>query len=81
MTAGKMREMTPLEHHGSHCSHLINVGTPSEVHVPVLDGRSEDVLLDKITSRIKKLCYGLNMDHIDPVASYLEKLNSLDMCI
>ena len=24
------------------------------------DGRSEDVLFDKITSRIKKLCYGLD---------------------
>jgi hypothetical protein len=32
------------------------------------DGRSEPVHFDKITSRIQKLCYGLNMDFIDPPA-------------
>ncbi|AEN03641.1 ribonucleotide reductase [Yokapox virus] len=31
------------------------------------DGRKENIMFDKITSRIKKLCYGLDMDHIDPV--------------
>jgi ribonucleoside-diphosphate reductase subunit M1 len=30
------------------------------------DGRKENVFFDKITSRIVKLCYGLNMDYIDP---------------
>lgn len=30
------------------------------------DGRKEAVKFDKITSRIKKLCYGLNDDFIDP---------------
>lgn len=30
------------------------------------DGRKECVFFDKITSRIIKLCYGLNMDYIDP---------------
>ncbi|KAI8422336.1 hypothetical protein MSG28_006202 [Choristoneura fumiferana] len=30
-------------------------------------GRVEEVHIDKITSRIKKLCYGLNMDFVDPV--------------
>ena len=32
------------------------------------DGRNEPVHFDKITSRIQKLCYGLNMDFIDPPA-------------
>eukprot|EP00126_Sphaerothecum_destruens_P003201 Sdes_comp16789_c0_seq1m6045 len=32
-----------------------------------LDGRSEVVLFDKITSRISKLCYGLNPEYVDPV--------------
>ena len=32
-----------------------------------IDGRKEPVLFDKITSRISKLCYGLNQDFIDPV--------------
>lgn len=32
-----------------------------------IDGRMEEVLMDKITSRIEKLCHGLNMDFIDPV--------------
>lgn len=30
------------------------------------NGRKENVMFDKITSRIRKLCYGLNMDFIDP---------------
>ena len=33
-----------------------------------LDGRQERVMFDKITSRIQKLCYGLNMDFVDPVS-------------
>lgn len=32
------------------------------------DGRKEHVHLDKITSRIQKLCYGLNMEFVDPVS-------------
>jgi ribonucleoside-diphosphate reductase subunit M1 len=24
-------------------------------------------MFDKITSRIERLCYGLNMDHVEPV--------------
>lgn len=32
------------------------------------DGRKEEVHLDKITSRIQKFCYGLNMDFVDPVS-------------
>ncbi|ADZ29623.1 CPXV083 protein [Cowpox virus] len=31
------------------------------------NGYKENVMFDKITSRIRKLCYGLNMDHIDPI--------------
>ena len=27
-------------------------------------------MFDKITSRIQKLCYGLNMDFVDPVSKY-----------
>jgi len=32
-----------------------------------LDGRMEEVMMDKITLRIEQLCEGLNMDYIDPV--------------
>ncbi|XP_063240455.1 ribonucleoside-diphosphate reductase large subunit [Bacillus rossius redtenbacheri] len=32
------------------------------------DGRKEEVHFDKITSRIQKLCYGLNMDFVIPPA-------------
>jgi len=32
-----------------------------------LDGRLEEVMMDKITMRIEQLCHGLNMDFIDPV--------------
>ena len=31
------------------------------------DGRLESVKFDKITARIEKLCYGLNMDFVNPV--------------
>jgi len=30
-------------------------------------GKREDVSFDKITARVKKLCYGLNQDYIDPI--------------
>jgi len=30
------------------------------------DGRKENVHFDKITSRISRLCYGLDMDYVDP---------------
>ncbi|PKS06861.1 hypothetical protein jhhlp_006937 [Lomentospora prolificans] len=32
------------------------------------DGRQERVQFDKITARVSRLCYGLDTDHIDPVA-------------
>ncbi|KAG1103416.1 hypothetical protein G6F42_017226 [Rhizopus arrhizus] len=32
------------------------------------DGRREKVAFDKITARINKLCYGLDMNYVDPVA-------------
>ena len=31
------------------------------------DGKKEPVAFDKITARIKKLCYGFNPEHVDPV--------------
>ncbi|MDX5418154.1 MAG: ribonucleoside-diphosphate reductase subunit alpha, partial [Hymenobacteraceae bacterium] len=31
------------------------------------DGRRESVKFDKITARIEKLCYGLNMDYVSPI--------------
>jgi ribonucleoside-diphosphate reductase subunit M1 len=33
-----------------------------------LDGRRERVQFDKITARVSRLCYGLDPEHIDPVA-------------
>ncbi len=35
---------------------------------PPTDGRREKVAFDKITSRINKLCYGLDMNYVDPAA-------------
>ncbi|KAI7864524.1 ribonucleoside-diphosphate reductase large chain [Spinellus fusiger] len=32
------------------------------------DGRRENVAFDKITARINKLCYGLDMNYIDPIS-------------
>jgi hypothetical protein len=39
--------------------------TPSQF-VNKRDGRQERVAFDKITSRINKLCYGLDMQYVDP---------------
>ncbi|XP_047119412.1 ribonucleoside-diphosphate reductase large subunit [Schistocerca piceifrons] len=41
------------------------------------DGRKEEVHFDKITSRIQKLCYGLNMDFVDPPAITLKVISGL----
>jgi len=41
------------------------------------DGRNEPVHFDKITSRIQKLCYGLNMDFIDPPAITFKVISGL----
>lgn len=35
----------------------------------VSDGRQEAVSFDKITSRVQKLCYGLNSEFVDPVST------------
>lgn len=32
------------------------------------DGRQERVQFDKITARVSRLCYGLDPEHVDPVA-------------
>ncbi|XP_057377404.1 ribonucleoside-diphosphate reductase large subunit-like [Daphnia carinata] len=40
-------------------------------------GRQEDVHFDKITSRIQKLCYGLNMDFVDPTSITMKVINGL----
>ncbi|XP_060531598.1 ribonucleoside-diphosphate reductase large subunit [Cylas formicarius] len=49
----------------------------SKMYVIKRDGRQEAVHLDKITSRIQKLCYGLNMDFVDPLSITLKVINGL----
>ena len=44
---------------------------------PATDGRQETVMFDKITSRISKLCYGLNADFIEPVSHF----QGLSLCV
>ena len=34
----------------------------------IRDGRKEPVRFDKITARVQRLCYGLNPNHVEPVA-------------
>lgn len=41
------------------------------------DGRRESVKFDKITSRIEKLCYGLDPRHINPVEVAMKVINGL----
>ncbi len=47
------------------------------MYVKKRDGREEPIHFDKITSRIQKLCYGLDMDYIDPPAITLKVINGL----
>ncbi|XP_070496325.1 ribonucleoside-diphosphate reductase large subunit [Chironomus tepperi] len=49
----------------------------SKMFVIKRDGRREEVHFDKITSRIQKLCYGLNTDFVDPVSITLKVINGL----
>ena len=39
------------------------------MYVVKRDGRKEAVKFDKITARIKKLCWGLDDEFVDPVRS------------
>ncbi|KAM3550069.1 hypothetical protein MY1884_003532 [Beauveria asiatica] len=38
------------------------------MYVKKRDGRQERVQFDKITARVSRLCYGLDTEHVDPVA-------------
>ncbi|CAH2108119.1 unnamed protein product [Euphydryas editha] len=53
------------------------VGKSNKLYVLKRDGRMEEVHIDKITSRIKKLCYGLNMDFVDPVSITLKVISGI----
>ncbi|KAL1509157.1 hypothetical protein ABEB36_003939 [Hypothenemus hampei] len=48
-----------------------------KLYVIKREGKQEDVRLDKITSRIQKLCYGLNKDFVDPVSITLKVIQGL----
>jgi ribonucleoside-diphosphate reductase alpha subunit len=41
------------------------------------DGRRESVKFDKITARIEKLCYGLDMRYVNPVEVAMKVINGL----
>lgn len=47
------------------------------MYVQKRNGLQEFVMFDKITSRISKLCYGLNMEFVDPAAITLKVINGL----
>ncbi|XP_012521526.1 ribonucleoside-diphosphate reductase large subunit isoform X1 [Monomorium pharaonis] len=47
------------------------------MHVLKRDGRKEPVHFDKITARIETLCYGLDMNHVDPSAIALRVITNL----
>jgi ribonucleoside-diphosphate reductase subunit M1 len=41
------------------------------------DGRKERVQFDKITARISRLCYGLDSEHVDPLAITMKVINGV----
>lgn len=49
----------------------------SKMYVIKRNGRRETVMFDKITSRISKLCYGLDMNFIDPISITQKVVNGL----
>ncbi|XP_014218279.1 ribonucleoside-diphosphate reductase large subunit [Copidosoma floridanum] len=49
----------------------------AEMYVVKRNGNTEQVSYDKITSRIWKLCYGLNLNFIDPTAISLRVIKGL----
>ncbi|XP_044748724.1 ribonucleoside-diphosphate reductase large subunit [Coccinella septempunctata] len=51
--------------------------TPKKHYVIKRNGKQEEVHLDKITSRIEKLCYGLNKDYVEPVNITLKVVRGL----
>lgn len=46
---------------------LLQLNIEKKNHSLHVDGRREVVNFNKIKLRIQKLCYGLNMDFVDPV--------------
>ena len=56
---------------------IIKMSKASKMTVVKRDGRAEAVHFDKITSRIEKLCYGLDMDYIDPTQITVKVINGL----
>lgn len=41
------------------------------------DGRKQEIKFDKITSRIQRLCYGLDLKHIDPAAIAMKVIEGI----
>ncbi|KAL7298104.1 hypothetical protein TKK_0009109 [Trichogramma kaykai] len=49
----------------------------NKMYVIKRNGNKEEIHFDKITSRIQKLCYGLETDYVDPTAITLRVINGL----
>ncbi|KAE9555816.1 hypothetical protein FO519_001030 [Halicephalobus sp. NKZ332] len=47
------------------------------MYVVKRDGKEQGVHFDKITSRIMKLCYNLNMDYVDPIEVTVKVINGI----
>lgn len=64
-SAGSPTESAPRKH--SHLKKRQASSPLTGMYVIKRDGRKERVLFDKITARISKLCYGLDINFVDPV--------------
>ncbi|XP_014292905.1 ribonucleoside-diphosphate reductase large subunit [Halyomorpha halys] len=54
-----------------------NESIRSKLYVIKRDNRQEEIHFDKITSRISKLCYGLNLDFVDPIEITMKVISGL----
>lgn len=66
----KLRGNPP--HGYSHSSNQTTILRVRTVYIVKRNGQQQEMLLDKITSRIKKLCYGLDKKYVDPAAITLK---------
>lgn len=56
---------------------LQNVINSQKMYVKKRRGRTENVSFDKITARIERLCYGLNMNFIDVAKIVIKVIGGL----
>ena len=56
---------------------MLTSHSSERLYVIKRNGMRENVMFDKITSRIKKLCYGLSDKYVDPVQITMKAISGI----